>query len=177
VPLLARRFALLDIDDVERFCRRVLTAHLRRTRAYLRPADEDDALAYLIALCWELSLRHDPAQGVTFATYAYRLLSLRVVDWRRQQEGRTRWQFAGGSYERARVDPLSLNARRGGDDGDAELGESVAARTGDPAVHRDPDLVRVLAERSGEEPWREHESRQRVPRRAPRRTRAGGARR
>jgi hypothetical protein len=103
--LLPRQWRLHDIDDVEAFCRRVL----ERAGSRLYADEAEDALAYLISECWVLSSAYDPERGASFATFAYRALSRRLVD-RARSKYRTRWVFKDRVYERPRPDLLSLNA-------------------------------------------------------------------
>ena len=51
-------------------------------------------------------------------------LSNRCTDWLRQHRGRTRWQFAGHTYEPTIPKPVSLDAPAAGDDG-STVGENV----------------------------------------------------
>lgn len=161
--MLNGRLTLHNVNDTEALCRRVLDNHLRRTRAHLRPHDYDDAIAYLLTTAWEISQRYDPTRGTTFSTYAYRLLALRCIDWRRDQEGRTRWQFANTTHERPRIDPLSLDHP---DPNGHQLGDTLTSPTGDPSTNSNPDLRRALTLPSSDEAWRDRQHHQRLPRRA-----------
>lgn len=55
VRLYGPAFALWDVRDVEAHVRTLLDAQLRTWGARLDAAKYDDALAYLVALCWRLS--------------------------------------------------------------------------------------------------------------------------
>jgi hypothetical protein len=105
---------------------------------------EEELLAELVAVAWELSRKHDGRRHPGgFAKGCYRLLCLRTVDWIRRTEGRTRWSFSLEGAQRSRrrrvvetdgvavVDHprpqvLSLDVPVGSDS-DASLGETVAA--------------------------------------------------
>lgn len=164
MPMLNNRLQLHNVTDAENLCHRILNNHLRRTRAHLRPYDHEDAIAYLLTTIWELSERYDPTRTtVSFSTYAYRLLTLRCVDWRRNQEGRTRWQFDSHTHERQRNDPLSLDHQT---TGGHRLADTLTTPHGDPATDRLPDLTRILARPGSDEAWRPTPNNQRLPRRA-----------
>ena len=138
------------IDDVEALVRKVVDDRLRQWGARLKELDQEDLISYLIGVCWELSGRYDPAKdrNPNFASYAARILTLRVADWYRQRFGDTR------HGDKPIV--LSLDAPAGFAGGEASEGtdrlvDTLAASTGDPALDRAPDLVGVLQRRSGEE--------------------------
>lgn len=147
----------------------------------------EDLVAELIGTAWELSTRHDEARFPgQFPAGAYRLLRLRVIDWIRKTEGRTRWAFSEDGarrakrrhtraveqegkvsvlVERTRHQVLSLDAPLGSDT-DSELGEAVAARSLDVAEHRSPDLGWALSDRRSEEGAPSEDERRRASRRA-----------
>jgi hypothetical protein len=161
VPLLRSRYSLLGIEDVERFCARVI----EKSGLALRHEQRDDALAFLISTCWEISTRYEAGRGSTasFAGFAATTLRLRLVDWQRKEFGRTRWQFDGHTYERERPALVSLDD----DSGDGRLGEVVAGGSLDGDRDRAADQLRLLAIR-GRPPARyEDEIRKRLPRGAP----------
>src|SRR5262245_7105870 len=84
--LLGGVLQLGEVENVEAFARKLLDERLKSMSAYLNPNEHDDALSYLIAECWELWQRYDPAKGQQrFSTYAYRLLWQRVASWYRQR--------------------------------------------------------------------------------------------
>jgi DNA-directed RNA polymerase specialized sigma24 family protein len=126
MSLLSRPLPLFDVRDVEALC----TSIVQRNRLSLDHRDREDLIAYLIATCWELSLRYEPGR-TSFSTWAGNTLRLRVFDWNRARNGRTRWQFSGHVYERER--PLLVPL-------DAELVDTLPAGAGDPALDSDPDL-------------------------------------
>jgi hypothetical protein len=134
-------FSLHDIRDVRGFCSTIASRRLSLSRD-----DREDLEAYLVSECWKLSLsyqRGNPKFPPRFSVHATRVLSLRTVDWMRQRFGRTRWQFAGHTYERERPRPLSL------DDGVVadRLGQALSPVDGDHETGRDEDLRRLYAER------------------------------
>jgi hypothetical protein len=158
VSLLGRTWALHDLEDAERFVSKVLDDSLRKRGAYLRSHEREDALSFLLATLWELSERWDPERAPSFATYAYRTLRLRVVDFYRQEYGRTRWQWSDTLYERERPAVFSIERETGTGGRDprhhtsgntdritGELARAYAARSSDPADDRAPDLSRLLA--------------------------------
>jgi len=82
--------ALHDVRDVEQFCGRIIG----RSRLELSAQDNEDLLAYLIETAWELSLLYDRGDSQyppRFSVYATNFLGLRVIDWQRARDGRTRW--------------------------------------------------------------------------------------
>lgn len=89
--LLPTPLSLHDVRDVEGLARGVLSRRLESWGAYLRPAEYEDALSFLVQTCWELSLTYDPSKGLSFSTYATRTLKLRVVDWYRGRFGDSRY--------------------------------------------------------------------------------------
>jgi DNA-directed RNA polymerase specialized sigma24 family protein len=130
MPLLSRPLPLFDVRNVEALC----TSIVQRSRLSLDHHDREDLTAYLIATCWELSLRYEPGK-TSFSTWATTTLKLRTIDWNRKRNGRTRWQFSGHTYERERPQFVSL---------DAELVDTLAAGAGDPALDSETDLAGVL---------------------------------
>jgi Sigma-70 region 2 len=97
-----------------------------RLARLLREHDHEDAVAYLIQTCWQLSQRYDPERGWSFSKWAYNILRLRVVDWYRQRFYDQRFGPADQQ--------LSLDAAAT-DDGHPR-GELVAAWIGDPPPKR-----------------------------------------
>ena len=138
MALLSRPFALFDVRDVEGLA---LKAINDGQRVELRPHQRDDLCAYLIGEIWALSLRFDPARG-SFAAFAYHTARLRKIDWLRKEHGRTRWQFAGRTYERERPLLVSLD----GPDRH-QLDDALATGGGDPASDSDQDLGGVVGAR------------------------------
>ena len=149
--------------DVEKLSRKVLENHLRKTQSTLTEHDYDDALAYLVATTWELSQRYNPDKGPAFSTYAWRLLSLRIVDWRREHHGRNKWTFSTHTHTRQLTQPLSLDHHHAADG--TTLGDTLTATTGDPATDSNPDLIRALRAPSSDEAWNQNSDRPRLPRR------------
>jgi RNA polymerase sigma factor (sigma-70 family) len=82
-----------EIESAEAFCMKLLEDRLRAAGAYLNPTEEEDCLSYLVAECWVLWERYDPAKGTrSFSTYAYRILWRRVASWYRQRFVDTRYR-------------------------------------------------------------------------------------
>ena len=97
-------FSLFDIENVESFCRAVINEHMKvGVRSHgtltgpssLTLTDQDDLLAYLISLTWELSRKFnttDDGRGTNrFSGYALSILHKRIVDWQRSRFGSTRY--------------------------------------------------------------------------------------
>jgi hypothetical protein len=123
---------LHDVDDGVRFA----GAIANRSRLELSYHDAEDLRQYLVTELWLLSTRYDPAvSSISFSTWAGTTLRLRVVDWQRQRFGRTKWSFAGRTYERPRPNLVPLDAR---------LDDALGAGAGDPADGGDLGLARVL---------------------------------
>ena len=85
--------------------RALLDARLSEWGARLNPDKYEDALAYLLGLAWELSLRYEPSPDLTFSTYSRQILRRRVVDWYRQT-------FYDARYARE-VDEVALSTLAG----------------------------------------------------------------
>jgi sigma-70-like protein len=122
---------LHDVDDGVRFAGAIAA----RSRLKLSYHDAEDLRQYLVTELWLLSTRYDPASSVSFSTFAGTTLRLRVTDWQRQRFGRTKWKFAGHTYERPRPSLVPF---------DAELDGALASGTGDPADGGDLELAGVL---------------------------------
>jgi DNA-directed RNA polymerase specialized sigma24 family protein len=126
--------ALWNVDDASAFC----WAIVRKTGLELDFHDAEDLHQYLFTECWRLSLRYQPG-GPDFDGWASRILRVRVVDWTRQRNGRTKWAFSDHAYERPRRQLVSYDSER--DRLDAALG----TWTSDPAAGRDSDLGRLVS--------------------------------
>jgi hypothetical protein len=138
VALLNQRFALWELDDVERVCANVLR------RSQVLAADREEALAFLLVASWELSERYDAGgRPSRFGHHLKTRLPLKLIDWTRQRYGRSRWQTKDGIYERPRVDLVSL------DSGDDRLAVALASSDGDPAQRGGADLDGLLADPGG----------------------------
>ena len=127
--MLSQRWSLHDVEDVEALCGKVLDNRLRRWGAVLSEQDNEDAMSFLIARAWELSLKFDPWHEATyersFSTFLYRRLrNFEVINW-------YRFRFKDRRYHRDEPVLLSLEADAGGSL--SELVESVADGEGDPA--------------------------------------------
>ncbi len=151
------------IHDTERLCRDALNKALAHTNTDLPPHHYEDALAELVAAAWRIAGDYDPSkdkaldrgQRPNLAAYVSYILKLRVVDAAQRSRGRTRWQFAGHTYERELPQLLSLDAPLHGNDDRLDppapdhsesdpLAFTVRTRTGDPAAHCDPALANIL---------------------------------
>lgn len=82
--------------------------------------------------------RFDPARGLSFSTYAYRTLKLRVVDWYRHEFGDSRYG------QRPQVLSLDGPAPRG-ESSHATLGDFVGETLDDHDELIDVDVLRELA--------------------------------
>jgi hypothetical protein len=123
---------LHDVDDGVRFAGAIAA----RSRLNLSYHDAEDLRQYLVTELWLLSTRYDPAvSSVSFSAWAGTTLKLRVVDWQRQRFGRTKWQFAGHTYERPRPRLVPLDAR---------LDDALGSGTGDPADSGDLGFTGVF---------------------------------
>jgi DNA-directed RNA polymerase specialized sigma24 family protein len=132
-----RQTDLHDVDDAEAFAGAIAS----RSGLHLNFHEFEELVTYLVEAAWELSLRYRPG-GISFSSWAGTTLRLRIIEWRRHRDGRTKWQFANGVvHERPRPAVVSL------DDGNSEhdsLGVSLAAGAGDPAEGCDPDFERLV---------------------------------
>jgi DNA-directed RNA polymerase specialized sigma24 family protein len=109
--------ALWNVDDAQRF----VCAIVSRSGLALSWSEREDLEQYLLVECWRLSLRYQPGGPKDFDGWASRILRVRVVDWTRQRNGRTRWAFANHAYERPRPQFVSL------DDPDVDrMGETLS---------------------------------------------------
>ena len=148
--------------DVERLASEVCREWVGRNRAHgsnLSESRQEDLVAFLVSETWRISLKYDPERNPRFRSYASPLLFLRCVDWLRQDEGRTRWQFAGHVYERERPTLVSLDSTdrdqlgpsftnpQGGDHQDRDSFGSGMEDHGDRTRDRDLDLIRAAATR------------------------------
>jgi hypothetical protein len=147
--------------DLEKLAR----AAIRDSGLRLSWHREEELVAELVAVAWELSEKHDerryPGQ---FAAGCYRRLRLRIVDHVRRTEGRTRWQFSQEGAERAkrrytrtldedgkrsvvveheRPTVLSLDAPVGANS-DTSLGETLPAREVDCSGNSVADVIGAL---------------------------------
>lgn len=140
--MLGGTLALGDVGDVEGLARRALDDFLRARGAHLRPHLYEDALQELLTTAWQLWQRFDPARGLSFSTYCYRLLKLRVVDWYRHEFGDTRYG------ERPQVLSLDARPRRGASSDDLAGGRQrdslMEELTDDGDAPIDVDVLREL---------------------------------
>jgi DNA-directed RNA polymerase specialized sigma24 family protein len=97
--------ALFDVDDAHRF----VCAIVSKSGLELSFHDRRDLEQHLFGEAWLLSLRFVPGGPKDFSGWAARILRLRVVDWQRQRNGRTRWSFRDSVYERQRPQFVSLD--------------------------------------------------------------------
>ena len=145
MSLLSSAFRLHDLEDVERFCAGIL----QQSGPRLSHHEHEDALSWLIETAWELSLRYEPGdRPARFGFYAKSILVKRVHDWRRQRYGRTVWKFAGRTYERPRIELVSLDSD---DAGGHQLVASLRTWSGDREADCDPELGGLLGARDRQE--------------------------
>jgi hypothetical protein len=126
------RLELHDIDNAEGF----VSAIVARSGLELDHHDREDLCQFCLVLCWQLSLQYEPniIRG-GFSTWAGITIKKRINDWQRKRYGRTKWTFKDRVYERPRTELVSF---------DAELDNTLASGSGDPASDCSPDLERVL---------------------------------
>jgi hypothetical protein len=86
---MSRAETLHDVENVEAFCSRLLSAALDSNGGYLRPDQREEAQQYLVVTAYELGRGFRPGT-VTFERYASFLLKRRLVDWYRQTLGDSR---------------------------------------------------------------------------------------
>jgi hypothetical protein len=140
--VLSGRLAAHDVADLEALVCRVITDSLRRYNTVLDERRRNELVCDLLATAWEVGQRYDPSVGVSFATYAYRTLCWRFVDWLRGHLGNNRH----GPLPTV----LSLEREFEVDDGESDspsrirLDAALASFAGDPAADCDPELRRVL---------------------------------
>jgi hypothetical protein len=128
VTQLTDSWKLGDVRDVEKLCRSILDAQLRRFGAYLQHDDYEDAIADLFVHVWKMWSNFDPKRRVlgrdghtrpaSFAGFVSANLPLRIADIYRARFGRSgAHRPPEGSCSLAELDPhdaeLVLNA---GDD-------------------------------------------------------------
>lgn len=161
----------LDLHGVnaEKLANSVLNEALRSRNIALDEFRREDLLADLVSCAWELSLRYDRRrqQATTdlrfrdpgFQGWAAPYLKLRVIDWFRKTNGRTKWQFADYVYERPKPIIVSLQydvsrkdetdrTRRG-----RRLDELVGQVDLDPAACSEADLRRALERGDSAQAW------------------------
>lgn len=133
--------------DAERLATEVANKWCREQRRHNSHPTQDrkeDLIAYLIGICWEISLRYTPAKHPNFEVYARSILSLRCTDWIRKDQGRTQWKFAGHTYTRERPQLLSLEHPD-------DTGNPLERTLPDPSSHdptdSDPALTRLETQR------------------------------
>ncbi len=142
MTLLHGRLELHGVD-VEKLAAKAVDAWLRNHRSHLQESDRDDLLAFVVSELWRTSLTWTPEHPVGFATFAYRIVGARVVDWFRLKLGRSKWTFGDGTvYERERPVPLSLDAPTASG---SPLGTTLTGGAGDLEGGCDPELARLLA--------------------------------
>ena len=132
---------LHDVRDAEAF----VVAIASRSQLELGLDDAEDFRQYLLAELWVLSTRFEPG-GISFSSWAATTLRLRVVDWQRKRFGRRRWKFSGRTYERPRVELVSLDNDQLGD----SLGSTLAGEDGGTAPVWDAVGRGLLDERDRE---------------------------
>jgi hypothetical protein len=148
--LLAARYELHDIPDVEALCTRAARTWAMKTEARLSPDDFESLAAFLIAAVWRMSERYDRDRSSSFEAIVRNQIGNRCVDWLRTHRGRTRWQFAGHTHTREIPRAISLDVA--GEDG--LLGESVGRIDDDLEASHAPEAFGGLLDgREREAPW------------------------
>lgn len=135
--LLPRPWALGDVEDVEAFCATLLDRGLARFSMHLRPQDEEELVADLLAAAWAAWERYDPAREVPWAGWLAWRLNLEVVEGLRRRFGRNGHRLRAEAATASLDEQLAL--------GEGELGSAVTAGAGDGGPDRPPDLRRLLA--------------------------------
>jgi hypothetical protein len=148
--LLAARYQLHDVDDVEALCVRAARTWATKTEARLSPHDFESLTAFLIEATWRMSTRYDPARSTSFRAVVAGRLGNRCIDWLRQHRGRTGGNSQATPYERDLPRPLSLDQSFDGDPLGASLGsvdrDFEAGRLADPCGG-------LLGDRDSEADW------------------------
>ncbi len=92
MSLLAGKFSLHDVADVEAHVRGTLANYCRKKNWHPPAADADDLIADLVNRAWEASREWDEGKGFrTFSAYLYYKTSRRIIDWKRKQYGDSRY--------------------------------------------------------------------------------------
>jgi hypothetical protein len=138
--LLSRPWSLFDVRDVEALCAQVV----QRSGLTLSYHEREDLLAYLLAVAWETSTRFEPGR-IRFSIFVTRTLRFRTVDWVRTYRGRSKWAFKDSTYERPRVQLVSLDAP---DSNEHQLVDTLAGSGLDDDERRLSDELRALRKRS-----------------------------
>lgn len=108
-----------DIRDVEAYGRRLI----QRSRVpELNYHEYEELLSWIIAKAWELTDKYDAGKG-SFSNFCG--VRIRVADWERERNGRTKWQFADRTYERPRPQFVPLDDRPEQADPSAEMDGST----------------------------------------------------
>ncbi|MDQ2983520.1 MAG: sigma-70 family RNA polymerase sigma factor [Actinomycetota bacterium] len=98
--MLGGTLQLHDVRDAERLARSVIGKYERqgaargeRGRCYIREADRDDAVAFLVAEVWRAAKRFDAARfgGRPFSAFAVQVAHRRLIDWLRLTYGSSRY--------------------------------------------------------------------------------------
>lgn len=77
------RTSLHDVADVEALAREAMESRLQSWSAHLHGAEREDALSFLVGTAYVLAQGFNPDLGLSFSTYLYRMLRLRLADWYR----------------------------------------------------------------------------------------------
>jgi hypothetical protein len=151
MSLYPRLIALHDIADVEGLCTRAARVWARNLGRGLSSQDMESLISFLVWSGYRMADRYDRERSSSFEAVVRGRLANRCVDWIRENDGRTRWQFRGHTYERHVPFQVSLDAA--GDDG-GTLADSVGV------VDRDFEADSVAAvcgglleDRDSEEDW------------------------
>lgn len=98
---------------------------IKRSALQLAYHEQEDLLSYLVEEAWLFSVRYDQGRraiGNGFGGSLKIALRNKVVDWQRQRNGRTKWQFKDRVYER--VIPVFVPLEDRGDGVDhSQLGD------------------------------------------------------
>jgi hypothetical protein len=153
--MLQGTLTLHDLRDVEAFCNAALDQALNRSRANLRPADHDDALAYLISQTWRLSLRYDHNKNPSFTSFARTFQPRFLVDFYRTRflDNRNRRRYQPDEWYRIQqlVFAGSLDApveRHPHDENPRTLGELLAVPDSSSETDSDSLIERANRERA-----------------------------
>ncbi len=158
MTMLGGKLSLHDVDDVEKLARKALEERLRvvQLEPPLSEHERESALAHLVVVAWQASLRYDPNRYRSFASYCGHFLRYGFIDWLRKERGRTRWQFAAETRGQRRYGQAEhvrelVSLDEPAEDGERGLAELVAGGTLDGEADCSADLAWLLQEGSRSE--------------------------